>query len=143
MAREILYFPPRPVNPKTGKPCGPDVGDAVYYEVCQHDATVAAYHSVYYRSIKAVVADLLERMERQEIEGPWGSDYVVWRSGRVMAVIHQKMTGKQTKVDLFREPRNDPGRPRPYPGWPTYEHWVASGRGPLWYDPSNPENPSG
>jgi hypothetical protein len=144
MAREILVFPPRPVNLTTGKRRGPDPRlDAGYYQVCQHDETVAAYDSHYYRSIQEVVADLIERLKREEIEGPWGWDYVVWRCGRVMAAIHPLMEDYAQAVHIFNDPGNDPGSPGdPSPPWPTRAQWVASGKGPLRFDLRDDEDPS-
>jgi hypothetical protein len=95
---------------------------------------VAAYNPVYFRSINEVVGDLLDLI-KAGLEGPWGEDYVVWCSSRVMAVIHQLMDEPRQRVVLFNDPRNDPiaGRTvRPWPYWPTYEEWVESGCGDLW-----------
>jgi hypothetical protein len=100
----------------------------------QKGDVVIAYHPVYFRSINEVVRDLLELI-RAGLEGPWGEDYVVWCSCRVMAVIHQLMNEPCQQVVLFNDPRNDPIQGRiipPWPFWPTHDEWVASGCGDLW-----------
>ena len=95
---------------------------------------VVAYNPVYFRSINAVVRDLLDLINAG-LEGPWGEDYVVWCSSRIMAVIHQLMDEPRQQVVLFNDPRNDPVEGRtvePWPYWPTHDEWVAGGRGDLW-----------
>ena len=68
-----------------------------------------------------VVADFLELIQAG-FEGVWTDDYVVWCLGRIVAVIHQPMDGREQKVFLFNEERNDPIAGRviePMPFWPT------------------------
>jgi hypothetical protein len=60
---------------------------------------------------------------------------VIWCDGRIMAVIHQPMDGREQKLFLFNEARNDPIAWReiaPMPNWPTFAKWVASGQGEFW-----------
>jgi hypothetical protein len=104
------------------------------YLVLQGDDVVAVYNGVYFRTTNEVVADFLELIQAG-FEGVWSDDYVVWCLGRIVAVIHQPMDGKEQKVFLFNEERNDPIAGRviePMPFWPTYQEWVAGGRGDLW-----------
>jgi hypothetical protein len=104
------------------------------YLVMQGGDLVAIYNGVYVRSINEVVADF-QALLRSGHEGLWSDDYVVWCEGRIMAVIHSPMDGRERKIILFNESRNDPiaGRDvQPMPYWPTFEQWVASGRGNLW-----------
>ena len=77
------------------------------YLVLQGDDVVAIYNGVYFRSTNEVVADFLELIQAG-FEGVWSDDYVVWCLGRIVAVIHQPMDGKEQKVFLFNEERNDP-----------------------------------
>jgi hypothetical protein len=104
------------------------------YVVMQRGDIVAIYNGVYFRSTNEVVADL-EQLIQAGLEGVWSDDYVVWSDGRIMAVIHEPLNGGQQKLFLFNEARNDPigGRELdPMPFWPTYDEWMASGRGDLW-----------
>jgi hypothetical protein len=104
------------------------------YLVMQRGDVVAIYNGAYFRSTNEVVADFQELIQAG-LEGVWSDDYVIWCNGRVMAVIHQPMDGREQKLFLFNEPRNDPiaGRAiHPMPYWPTYEEWAQSGRGDLW-----------
>jgi hypothetical protein len=104
------------------------------YLVMQRGDIVAIYNGVYFRSTNEVVADL-EELIRAGLEGVWSDDYVIWSSGRIMAVIHRPMDGDQQTLFLFNEPRNDPIAGRaidPMPFWPTYDEWLAKGRGDLW-----------
>jgi hypothetical protein len=96
----------------------------------------------YYRSTNHIVADLLDRVNREDVSDIWGEDYVIWRDGRVMAAIHQRRNDEAKNVTLFNDPGNDPGAAHhsPLPGWPTYEQWIESSKGPLWYEPSNYQN---
>ena len=104
------------------------------YLVLQGDDVVVIYNGVYFRSTNEVVADFLELIQAG-FEGVWSDDYVIWCLGRIVAVIHQPMDAKEQKVFLFNEELNDPIGGRaidPMPFWPTFEEWVASGRGALW-----------
>jgi hypothetical protein len=104
------------------------------YLVIQRGDVVAIYNGVYFRSTNEVVADL-EQLIRAGLAGVWSDDYAIWCDGRIMAVIHQPMGGQEQRLYLFNEPRNDPIAGRsidPMPAWPTYEEWVAAGRGDLW-----------
>jgi hypothetical protein len=143
MPREILYLPPPPQYPN-GDRMGPDARSSYsgYYLVTQQDEVLSAYNSIYYRSTNHIVADLLDRVNREDVSDIWGEDYVIWRDGRVMAAIHQRRNDEAKNVTLFNDPGNDPGAAHhsPLPGWPTYEQWVESSKGPLWYDPSNYQN---
>jgi hypothetical protein len=104
------------------------------YLVMQGSTVVAIYNTSYFRSAKEVVADLLE-MIRGGWEAHWGDEFIVWCNHRIMAVLHQSMNEDRQEVTFVGEPRNDPVGGKPYwplPYWPTYEEWVASGRGDLW-----------
>jgi hypothetical protein len=93
------------------------------YRVTQCGGGVAIYHPAYFRSIDEVTGDLLE-MIYGGWGGPWGDDYVVWCSSRVMAALHQPMGEEHIRIVTFDPPRNDPVggfRIRPLPYWPTYE----------------------
>ncbi len=132
--RDVIYRPPPPPHPtKSARDWGLEHLDGIYI-VMQKGDPVVAYHSTYFRSTNEVVADLLGLI-RDGLEGPWGEDFVVWCSGRVMAVIHQPMDEYQQHIVVFNDPRNDPIDGRavpPWPYWPTYEEWVERGRGDLW-----------
>jgi hypothetical protein len=104
------------------------------YLVMQRGDVVAVYNGVYFRSTNEVVADLQDLIHAG-LEGVWSDDYVVWCSGRIMAVIHKPLDKSEQKLFLFNEPSNDPIAHRaidPMPYWPTYAEWVESGRGDLW-----------
>jgi hypothetical protein len=104
------------------------------YLVLQGDDVVAIYNGVYYRTTNEVVADFLELIQAG-LEGIWSDDYVIWCHGRIVAVLHQPMDAKEQKIFLFNESRNDPIAGRliePMPFWPTYDEWLANGRGDLW-----------
>jgi hypothetical protein len=129
----VIYRPEPPPHPKGPAAWGLEYLDGVYL-VMQKGDVVVAYNPVYFRSINEVVRDLLDLI-KAGLEGPWGEDYVVWCSSRVMAVIHQLMDEPRQRVVLFNDPRNDPIEGRmvpPWPQWPTHDEWVQSGRGDLW-----------
>jgi hypothetical protein len=129
----VIYRPKPPPHPKGPSGWGLEHLDGVYL-VMQKGDIVIAYNPVYFRSINEVVRDLLDLI-KAGLEGPWGEDYVVWCSSRVMAVIHQLMNEPRQRVVLFNDPRNDPIQGRtvpPWPYWPTHDEWVESGRGDLW-----------
>jgi hypothetical protein len=131
--RGVIYRPKPPPHPDKTSDWGLEHLDGVYI-VMQKGDPVVAYHSTYFRSTNEVVADLIDLIHGG-LKGPWGEDYVVWCSGRVMAVIHQPMDQFHLRVVLFNDPRNDPIGGRsvlPWPCWPTYEEWVERGRGDLW-----------
>ena len=131
--RQVIYRPQPPPHPKGASAWGLEYLDGVYL-VMQKGDVVVAYNPVYFRSINEVVRDLLDLI-KSGLEGPWGEDYVVWCSSRVMAVIHQLMDEPRQQVVLFNDPRNDPieGRAVPaWPHWPTHDQWVERGRGDLW-----------
>jgi hypothetical protein len=116
---EVIYRPERPPHPHDG----PDWRDGRYYQVTQAERAVAAYNSTYFRSINAVLSDLLALIKDGSLSGPWTADYVVWRGGRVQGVIHE--VGAVARLWAFREPGNDPGPAPPLPGWPGYEERAA------------------
>ena len=133
LQREVIYRPKPPPHPEKTSDWGLEHLDGIYI-VMQKGDPVVAYHSTYFRSTNEVVADLIDLIHGG-LKGPWGEDYVVWCSGRVMAVIHQPMDQFHQRVVLFNDPRNDPVGGRnvvPWPCWPTYEEWVERGRGDLW-----------
>jgi hypothetical protein len=114
-----------------------------YYEVVQGTHRVVAYDSRYFRSIREVVADLTGLIEGDLGRPAAGDDYVVWWAGRVLAVYHLHMDDEGKRLVFFDDPRNDPRSDGPtptWPGWPTYEQWVAGGKGPLTYDPEAARN---
>jgi hypothetical protein len=105
------------------------------YIVMQRGDLVAIYNGVYFRSTNEVIADFQELIQAG-FEGMWSDDYVIWCDGRIMAVIHGPLDGREQKLILFNEPRNDPIAGRaitPMRNWPTYEEWIESGRGDLWH----------
>jgi hypothetical protein len=116
-----------------------------YYRVVNETALAAVYNSIYYRSVGEVIADLMDRIKTEEVGGKWGADFAIWTDGRILAVLHEPWEGEQLKVVRFTEEDNDPGGTHhAYArGWPTREQWIESGRGPLWFDGDNPENPAG
>jgi hypothetical protein len=128
---EPIYRPePPPEFADAWKKAAPQITGV--YQVMQGDAIVALYHGAYFRSTKEVLSDLLALLERG-LEGPYTGDYVIWQSSRVMAVIHESMAEEHREVQTFTERGNDNVRwGDPWPQWPTYEQWAASGRGPLW-----------
>jgi hypothetical protein len=129
----VIYRPNPPPHPKGPSAWGLEHLDGVYLAMQKGDVVVA-YNPVYFRSINEVVRDLLDLI-KGGLEGPWGEDYVVWCSSRVMAVIHQLMDEPRQQVVLFNDPRNDPTEGRavpPWPRWPTHDEWVERGRGDLW-----------
>jgi hypothetical protein len=131
--RRLIDRPQPPTHAKGPRGWGIEHLDGSYL-VMQKGDLVAVYNPVYFRGINEVVADLLDLIAGG-LEGPWGDDYVIWCSGRVMAVIHELLDEPGQKVVLFNDSRNDPneGHPRtPWPSWPSYEEWVAHGRGALW-----------
>jgi len=129
---------PAPKHAESWKEIAP-YSDGVYL-VMQRGDVVAIYHPTYFRSINEVMADLIGTI-RGGWQGPWGEAYIVWCNNRVMAVLHQPMDEEQLRVVTFNDPRNDPigGQSvRPFPHWPTYAEWVASGRGDLWETGDDP-----
>ncbi len=139
----VFPTPPRFPNGKSMEIYDGEQGG--YYHVFNEGELAAAYNLMYFHSVEEVIIDLLDRIKTEEVKGKWGSDFVIWFSGRVLAVLHEPMVGTRLQVVRFTEERNDPGSPGPHhihrPGWPTYEQWVDSGKGPLWYDEHNRENP--
>ncbi len=115
-----------------------------YYRVVNETALAAVYNSIYYHSVGEVIADLLERIKTEEVKGKWGSDFAIWTDGRILAVLHEPWEGEQLKVVRFTEENNDPGGAHHahMRGWPTRDQWLASGKGPLWFDENNPDNPT-
>jgi hypothetical protein len=136
---------PEPPRRPDGRSMGPDPErTSGFYEVINVADRAAAYSSIYYWFVGEVIADLLDRLKSDEVKGKWGQDFVIWRDGRILAVLHEPMDDEQVKVHLFNEDRNDPGGTdhRHLPGWPTREQWIERGRGDLWFDRDNPENPA-
>lgn len=140
---DVLDRPQPPPHPKGPRAWGLEHIEGAYL-VMQKGDLVAVYNPVYFRTTNEVVADLLE-LVAGGLEGPWGDDYVIWCSSRVMAVVHQLMDEPRHQVVLFNDPRNDPNESRPpsrWPGWPSHDEWVASGRGPLWIADRPNDTPS-
>ncbi len=131
--RDAIYRPQPPPHPKGPRGWGLEHIDGSYL-VIQKTDLVVVYNSVYFHGINEVVRDLLDLIAAG-LEGPWGDDYVIWCGDRVMAVIHQLMDEPRQRVVLFNDSRNDPNESHPPPSWrswPSYDEWVASGRGDLW-----------
>jgi hypothetical protein len=105
--------------------------DLGMYRVMQGEKVVAIYNSFYFRSAHEVVGDFLGLIERG-LELPHTGDYVVWCGYRVMAAIHDSMSEDRRESTFFSEPGNEVPRSEGLPGWPTYNEWVANGRGDLW-----------
>lgn len=136
---EVIYRP----NPQAG-----ETGDiesmrylyegACAYEVTQGRALVALYHLFYFLSPGEVLADLLDLIKSGQLSGPWGEDYAVWFSGRLQVVIHQPMDAMHQRIVQFNDDRNAPPggthELRYNHGWPSYDQWVAEGKGDIVYD---------
>lgn len=140
---KAMEFPQRPKD-GSGKPLGMDPRRAAgSYLVVQMDWLVATYDPGYYLSLQEVLDDVLDRKVRDELDFPWDEDFAIWRDGRLVAIYHQRQQGEVKAITRFDEAGDDSGGSRHpiRPGWPTHQQWVDSGKGPLWYDPSNPENP--
>jgi hypothetical protein len=142
MAHTVIYRPNRPLGPN-GELLGVDAASkiAMYYLVMQEEAIVAAYHLVYFQSIHEVIADLIDLLRAGRIEGPRGEDYAVWYDGRLLAALHQPLGAVPRRIVLFEDPGPTPDYLR-WPGWPSYEQWVAEGKGEIVYDPERYPNPS-
>jgi len=103
------------------------------YRVMQAAELVAVYNPVYFLSIKEVVADLINLIRADADWDSFDDDYVVWCNQspgeRVLAVVQWRAVKHKQRVTIFQELRI---RCKPWPHWPTYDEWVASGRGDLW-----------
>jgi hypothetical protein len=131
--RQVIYRPKPPVAPG-----GNSWGEGMehlsgVYRVMQAGELVAVYNPVYFLSIKEVVADLVDLIRADPDWQDFDDDYVVWCNQspgeRVMAVIQWRAMRHNQRVTIFKENRP---RFRPWAHWPTYEEWVAKGRGDLW-----------
>jgi hypothetical protein len=135
-ARQIIYRPRPPVlSDGTLAAKGMEFLSGVYL-VMQQERIVAAYHPTYFLSAREVVADFIQLIRAGDEEwNLWDDDYVVWiatsSEHRVLAVIRWRKKTQNEHVTFFDERRKH--RIRPWPGWPTYDEWVASGRGDLWW----------
>jgi hypothetical protein len=140
---KVIYRPEQPTAPD-GTRLGWDAANfSGYYKVVQGTTLVVAYDTCYFRTINEVVSDLLDLIAKGLAGPEAGEDFAVWWEGRLLAVYHQHVDDDGKQVALFNDPRNDPvaGREVPtWPGWPTYEEWVAGGKGPLTFDPEAARN---
>lgn len=143
-AREFFVVPEPPRRPD-GRSMGFDPSRAGGFYRVFHDADlIAAYNAVYFYSVDEVLVDLIDRIRAEGDKRSGRDDFAVWRDGRLLAAIHGPVDGDDKKIVRFTEERNDPGGTdhRCLPGWPTRGQWIESGRGSLWFDRLNPENPA-
>lgn len=140
-------FPDPPRHPN-GEIKGPDYGwGGGGYRVLNDADMVAVYIPIYYRSTDEVIPDLIKRLKAEEIKGKWSGDFVIWHAGRIRAVLRESMTSTRPRWSVIRfttrrrVARADDAH-KHAPGWPTRQQWIASGKGPLWFDKDNPENPA-
>jgi hypothetical protein len=131
--RQVIYRPKPPIS---------EVGEcwargmehlSGVYRVMQAAELVAVYNPVYFLSIKEVVADLIHVIRADPDWESFDDDYVVWCNQspgeRVLAVLQWRAEKQKQRITVFPEKRY---RCPPWPHWPTYDEWVASGRGDLW-----------
>ncbi len=131
--RQVIYRPEPPASPD-GKSWGAGMEHlSGIYRVMQAGDLVAVYNPVYFLSINEVVADLVNVIRADPDWELFDDDYVVWCNQspgeRVLAVLQWRADKQDQRVTIFKEKRH---RFQPWPHWPTYEEWVASGRGDLW-----------
>lgn len=131
--RQVIYRPKPPVS-EDGKSWGAGMEHlSGVYRVIQAADLVAVYNPVYFLSVKEVVADLVELLRADPDRQDFDDDYVVWCNQspgeRVLAVVQWRAQKRNQRVTIFKEKRH---RFSPWPHWPTYGEWVASGRGDLW-----------
>jgi hypothetical protein len=141
--RRVIYRPKPPISPD-GKSWGVGMEHlSGVYRVMQAGELVAVHNPVYFQSIKEVVADLVNVVRTEPDWQDFDDDYVVWCNQspgeRVLAVVQWRAEKRSQRVTIFKEQRQ---RVRPWPYWPTYEEWVASGRGDLWATDRAEEPPS-
>ena len=134
MADEVIYRPNRPVG-EDGITRGPDAdsGGTYYFLVTQGHKIVAAYHLFYFRTPGEVLVDLLDMAKAGRLDG-WFEDFAVWWSDRLQVAIHQPMDEEHQRIVWFGEERNAPGQAGPlswWSGWPSYDQWVADGKGDI------------
>lgn len=137
MTQEVIYRPELPKRPDGSRVITVEQGGTHFYRVTQEDKIVAAYHAFYFQTPNEVIADLLELIRGGRLEG-WFSDFAIWWDSRLQAVIHQPMDETKAQTFRFAEDRNAPPAAGPlswWHGWPSYEQWVAEGKGDIVYDP--------
>jgi hypothetical protein len=135
---ESIYRPKSPIIPKSGNPAGARLLQVSgTYLVTRRTELVAVYHPAYYRSVGEVVIDFIDLCRS---DSGWEDrrldhcDFVVWGNayqGRVLAAMRWNPDTQNQETTLFPEDARD--LMEPWPGWPTREEWIASGRGDLWW----------
>ena len=131
--RPVIYRPKPPAFPD-GESWGRGMEQlSGVYRVMQAGDLVAVYNPVYFLSVKEVVADFINIIRAVRDWEDFDDDYVVWCNQspgeRVLAVLQWRAQAAKQRITIFKEKRQ---RCAPWPQWPTYEEWVASGRGDLW-----------
>ena len=136
--RQIVYRPKPP-----GKVGRWTIRLSGFYLVTREAEIIAAYHPTYFRSAREVVADFIDLFRSEEDWDCQDNDYVVWSCpNRVVAVVRWRAMKEEQHME-FPEPTPSPGLCLPWPGWPTREEWIKSGRGDLWWtEPTLPPRPA-
>jgi hypothetical protein len=99
---------------------------------------VAVYNPFYYLTPEEIVADFVEIIRVQDDWEFGDADYVLWKSTStrdrywIRATIRWRPDAGGQRVEFYEVKADRYVAATPWPGWPTREQWIESGRGDLW-----------